>query len=515
VAIYVDRTASVKTIIDRMLWLIDRGYNLDNTKNSCDKDESSSISKLIADYYGESHSFTKGAKAGVFPHYADLPNGIKIAVEYAIRNNKLNFIVCTTTLAQGVNIPIRYLFMTSIMTSRNKMQIRNFQNLIGRTARSGMYTEGSIIITNTKLYDERNKYKGGGKYRWDECIDMFNPTNNEPCGSSILALTKGIVADYETSASGMKIAQYIIEHFFQEHCFENLTEELTNWYEQRHPDRKSDSIFIEIKFREKITEAIENHLCYIFANNLSDDYYVQANAACKQTLAYALANDEEKELLINIFKVITDKIISIATKEQIANYSRTVIGIDLSQKISEWLTEKEICMIFYSETQLLDMILDFFYSTHDGFKKISKDQFKEICSYWIDGFMYCDIVRKLGIKNIKDVEYLCGKKISFELSFFIGNIIDMFVSSDDDVNPYFMLTSLQKKVKYGVNSNTAISICEAIFNDRRISNLIADYLNNTDIKPDEIIEVVKNSRVKIENLIDLYPSFYKERIALL
>lgn len=49
--------------------------------------------------------------------------------------------------------PIKYLLITSIHIGQELIKTRNFQNLIGRTARSGIYTEGSIIITDPKIYD--------------------------------------------------------------------------------------------------------------------------------------------------------------------------------------------------------------------------------------------------------------------------------------------------------------------------------------------------------------------------
>lgn len=45
----------------------------------------SRIAKLMADYYGCDHPYTKACNLGVAPHYSNLPNGLRLAIEYAFR----------------------------------------------------------------------------------------------------------------------------------------------------------------------------------------------------------------------------------------------------------------------------------------------------------------------------------------------------------------------------------------------------------------------------------------------
>lgn len=198
VAIFANRTSTVLTVINRIIELRDRGCLLAEIKGNSDGKEMSRLAQLMSDYYGEQHPYTIACYLGVVPHYSNLPNGLRLAVEHACRNKALRLVVCTSTLAQGVNIPIKYLFMTSFMVARNSMRIRSFQNLMGRTARSGMYTEGSVIVTDPRLFDNKNNRKNGGNYKWNECIKMFDDSAAEPCGSSILSLVQDIRIDYET-----------------------------------------------------------------------------------------------------------------------------------------------------------------------------------------------------------------------------------------------------------------------------------------------------------------------------
>ena len=134
IAIYVNRTDSVSTVIKRIIELYNHGYDLSEIIHNSNLEEIQKITRLFAAYYGGNHIFTKASKLGVFPHYSRLPNGLRIAIETAFKERFICFVVCTSTLAQGVNIPIKYLFVTSNKFDFDNMKVRNFQNLIGRTA---------------------------------------------------------------------------------------------------------------------------------------------------------------------------------------------------------------------------------------------------------------------------------------------------------------------------------------------------------------------------------------------
>lgn len=56
---------------------------------------------LIAANIGSETYICAAAKNGIFAHHANIPYGIKMAVEYAMHEARIYFIVCTSTLAEG------------------------------------------------------------------------------------------------------------------------------------------------------------------------------------------------------------------------------------------------------------------------------------------------------------------------------------------------------------------------------------------------------------------------------
>ncbi|MEA5015094.1 MAG: DEAD/DEAH box helicase [Candidatus Limiplasma sp.] len=514
VAIYVNRTDSVLTVIKRVLELHKREYNLARLMELTNIEQAEKIQNLIKAYYGENHEYSQGALLGIFPHYADLPNGIKLAIEYAIRHNHIRFVVCTSTLAQGVNIPIKYLFMTSFRLSKNSMQIRSFQNLIGRTARSGMYTEGSIVVTDPKFYDQKTDRKHGGIYRWNDCIRMFDPNSAEPCSSSILSVVKDIEVDYEITLSGRTISEHIIDNYEKTDCFSSLIGRLVSWYLENYPGKDRSTGISAINLRQSIVESIENHLCFVFSRYEKTDYQENAIRICRETLAYTLATEEEKDQLIKLFTVIAKRIQSIGDSIKIQTYARTMVGIDLSRKIEDWIEHKAITCTSYTKEQILDMVISFFIQTHNT--KISPEQFSSLSKLWISGKTFIEISHDTDL-SINSIEEVCSKSISYQLSFFIGNIVDILcidTDNEDAINSHFLFCTLQKRLKYGVSSGTAVSICESVFNDRLLAEAISEIIG-IETQEADIIDLIKYHADKILSMLVPFPDFFSDRINML
>ena len=102
--------------------------------------------------------------------------------------------------------------MTSNKFEFDNMKVRNFQNLIGRTARSGMYTSGDVIITDPNFFDKKNNHDEN-YYAWQRCQKLANSEYSEPCSSSILTLINDFYIDYTYYFNGEdKIEVYWI-HF--------------------------------------------------------------------------------------------------------------------------------------------------------------------------------------------------------------------------------------------------------------------------------------------------------------
>ncbi|MHA1949469.1 MAG: DEAD/DEAH box helicase [Candidatus Thorarchaeota archaeon] len=106
--------------------------------------------QVASNWLGNSHPVTKLLSYGIALHHRDIPDIVKSAIEYDFRNLNLGIIVATSTLAQGVNLPIRNVIIHSCWRSdkegnRQRLPAREYWNIAGRAGRPGRETTGNII----------------------------------------------------------------------------------------------------------------------------------------------------------------------------------------------------------------------------------------------------------------------------------------------------------------------------------------------------------------------------------
>ncbi|HEU4678684.1 MAG TPA: DEAD/DEAH box helicase, partial [Terrimicrobiaceae bacterium] len=96
--------------------------------------------------------------AGVAFHYGNMPLLVRTKIEELFREGVLSYLVCTSTLMEGVNLPSSNLFaMGPKKGHRTLMEPADFWNLAGRAGRWGKEFQGNIICIDprdTKRWNE-------------------------------------------------------------------------------------------------------------------------------------------------------------------------------------------------------------------------------------------------------------------------------------------------------------------------------------------------------------------------
>lgn len=86
---------------------------------------------------------------GVAFHYGNMPSLIRTEVERLFRSGKIRFLVCTSTLIEGVNLSCRTIVVRGPRKGKgNPMEPHDFWNLAGRAGRWGDEFQGNIICIN-------------------------------------------------------------------------------------------------------------------------------------------------------------------------------------------------------------------------------------------------------------------------------------------------------------------------------------------------------------------------------
>lgn len=83
---------------------------------------------------------------GVAFHYGNMPSLIRLEIERLFRSGKIRFLVCTSTLIEGVNLSCRTIVVRGPRKGKgHPMEPHDFWNLAGRAGRWGDEFQGNII----------------------------------------------------------------------------------------------------------------------------------------------------------------------------------------------------------------------------------------------------------------------------------------------------------------------------------------------------------------------------------
>ena len=86
-------------------------------------------------------------RAGFVVHHGDLPQRLRIKIEQLVRQQVVRLVVATTTLAQGVNFPIRTVIVHSLWHGKDQpLTPLNFWNICGRAGRGMKENEGQVLF---------------------------------------------------------------------------------------------------------------------------------------------------------------------------------------------------------------------------------------------------------------------------------------------------------------------------------------------------------------------------------
>jgi helicase len=106
----------------------------------------------MRDEYGPAWIGAQTAAAGAVLHHGDIPQECREILESLLRQEAVRFVICTSTLAERINLPIRTLVLYSVQRRIGRdlvnLLTRDIKNLVGRAGRAGSTTKGLVICAN-------------------------------------------------------------------------------------------------------------------------------------------------------------------------------------------------------------------------------------------------------------------------------------------------------------------------------------------------------------------------------
>ncbi|MFF2819578.1 DEAD/DEAH box helicase [Kitasatospora cineracea] len=151
-AAYLTKAGSVLMIVDSKAAARDTALAIAGHLD--ERPEAAALTEHLADTLGAQHPLVRCTRNGVAYHHGDLPDDVLQAIETALRDNELRAIAATSTLTDGVNLPVRTVIIHSGVDGDqrhydNQQQLRPAEllNAVGRAGRAGRESEGWILLT--------------------------------------------------------------------------------------------------------------------------------------------------------------------------------------------------------------------------------------------------------------------------------------------------------------------------------------------------------------------------------
>ncbi len=149
---------------NRPIHIEEFSLNLSNTLDD-NNQNFEEISNTISDYIHPDYNLLKCIKKGIVYHHGGMPELIRLYVESLFSENKhLEYIMTSSTLLEGVNIPAEKIFLFSVKKGIRKLSKSQFKNLIGRINRfSEIFNpeNGNLSLLEPNIYVVKGTYFDG------------------------------------------------------------------------------------------------------------------------------------------------------------------------------------------------------------------------------------------------------------------------------------------------------------------------------------------------------------------
>ena len=120
-----------------------------------------SLIELIKSYIHKDYFLIDCLKKGVAFHFGRLPQRIRERIERLFEEKVIDYMFCTSTLLEGVNLPAKNIFIFSNAIGNSKFSDVDFWNLAGRAGRLSKELSGNIICV--RIEDKKNRWDNPNK----------------------------------------------------------------------------------------------------------------------------------------------------------------------------------------------------------------------------------------------------------------------------------------------------------------------------------------------------------------
>lgn len=527
VAIFCGRKDTASGMAARAVDVFERKFALTAPAAYADQDELRRMKNLVDGHFGERSVASKAASLGIFVHHGTTPHGIRLSIEHAMQKGQLNFVACTSTLAQGVNLPIRYLIVSSIHQAGEKIKVRDFQNLVGRAGRSGMHTEGLVIFSDPHVYDKRQ----AEPWMFNSSVELLLPDHLESATTSLL----GLLAPLQ-SGNGKVLLKLPADRLCK--LILSDADEWVSWASEVArliPQFKTEEkvLVTELQKRRRLVVAVESYLMANRGTSSYEEFKAASEQLATATLAHHLASDEVKSAIRALFSSVAEYVHQHeSAAKKLVTYSKTLLGVRSAKAVERWVTDnREALLSLNSNEEWLEMVWALFSDQSDNkfFHKVEPGSLPiQLARLWLQGKPYKALFdhsrAEEGTKpwgetrrrclTEDDIVDFCENTLGFECALVLA-AVTQFLMEESGIHEKgaAALPLFQKALKYGLPDWPSISCYEYGFADRVVAQHLCAATRAGEFSGNIFPSALELHLERIEAVLKDYPSYFKSVLA--
>jgi len=304
---------------------------------------------------GDSYPLVNYVANGFAYHHGDLPQDIREAIENAYAKSALTLIVSTSTLAEGVNMPIKTLVVHNLIDPASYKNIRylpisSIINIIGRVGRAGQQKYGVVIVPESDKGIAEQKVLNAMK---SEGISMFHGT------------------------------LYDLVTLLREHNWQEATNDQINALLERIG--LADSIDLMI------------------TRNAEDDDIRSVNPEeiCQSSLAYKFGTENDRQMLVKVFEARYASMNELAERGDYSVFLETGLSLTQYKDIRDGIKDEEVARFSEfnenNQEEFLGYIIPLLQKVGLLDEAIEFEQFFNVVLSFLKGKTYSEIAIEVGV----------------------------------------------------------------------------------------------------------------------
>ncbi|MBR3744596.1 MAG: DEAD/DEAH box helicase [Bacteroidales bacterium] len=392
------------------------------------------LKEYIQYMLGDTYPLVNYVANGFAYHHGDLPQDIREVIENGYAKSAISLIVCTSTLAEGVNMPIKTLVAHNLLDPASYgnehgpryLPIASIKNIVGRVGRAGKQRYGVVIVPESDNGAAENKVLLAMK---SEGISLFHGTLYE-------------------------LVTIMRRHNWQEASNEQI------------------NVLLE---DSGLADGID---LMISRNAENDDIQtVNPDEICQASLAYKLGTETDRQMLVKVFEARYASMNELAERGDYPVFLETGLTLVQYKDISETIKEEDIERFAeFNESkqeEFLSYIIPLLQTVGLLDEGINKDLFFNVTVLFLKGKTYSEIANIVGISS--DIVMQLTNTVQNVFSDGVRSAIT-FVKRKFEVENA-NLDDFPDYLKFGVWTSYEYELVTSRLSDRIAAHGMAKYVN--------------------------------------